>query len=244
MRRRFSAPIALAALALLPLLAAPALAGDAARLADSLTWYVQSTFHTAAFGPSLYIDPISLPDGAPKADIICITHSHQDHLSTDALKKIATDKTVIVATRDCNSKLRWVDKAEVVNLLPGESVEVAGVRIEAVPAYNITKTKFHPKSNKWVGYVVSGAGMTLYHAGDTERIPEMRAIDCDVALLPLGQVYTMNSVADAADSARDVKAEIAIPMHYGMAEGTRTDAEKFAALLSGAVEVRILEPAK
>jgi len=238
MRRIFSA------LAALLLLAAPAFAGDAARLADSLSWYSQSTFHTTAFGPSLYIDPIALPDTAPKADIICITHSHNDHLSTDALKKIATDKTIIIAPRDCNSKLKFVDKAEVINLLPGEGTDVAGVRIEAVPAYNISKTKFHPKSNKWVGYVVSGAGMTLYHAGDTERIPEMQAIDCDVALMPLGQTYTMNSVADAAQSARDVKAEIAIPMHYGLAEGTRTDAETFAQLLAGQIEVRVLESTK
>ncbi|MCK9240451.1 MBL fold metallo-hydrolase [Desulfocurvus sp.] len=234
----------LATLAALLLLSAPALAGDAARLADSLTWYGQSTFHTTAFGPSLYIDPLDLPDTAPKADIICITHSHKDHLSPEALKKISTDKTVIVATRDCNSKLKWVDKAEVVNLAPGQSVEVAGVHIEAVPAYNIRKTKYHPKSNKWVGYVVSGAGMALYHAGDTERIPEMQAIDCDVALVPLGQTYTMNSVAEAADSARDARAEIAIPMHYGLAEGTRADAEKFASLLSGEMEVRLLDAAR
>lgn len=231
-------------LAAVLLFAASAPAGDAARLADSLSWYGQSTFHTTAFGPSLYIDPIALPDTAPKADIICITHSHNDHLSTDALKKIATDKTVIIATRGCNSKLKYVDKAQLINLLPGEGTDVAGVRIEAVPAYNISKTKFHPKSNKWVGYVISGAGMTLYHAGDTERIPEMQAIDCDVALMPLGQTYTMNSVADAAQSARDVQAGIAIPMHYGMAEGTRADAEKFAQLLAGQIEVRILEPTR
>lgn len=224
--------------------AVAAQAADRAQVADSLVWYGQSTFQTAAFGPSIYFDPRVLPNGTSQADIIFITHSHDDHLVSDTLKKISTAKTVIVAPRDCNSKLRWVDKAEVINLLPGESRDIQGVHVEAVPAYNRTKTKFHPKSNKWVGYVVSGDGVSIYHAGDTERIPEMQAIDCDIALLPLGQTYTMNSVQDAADAALDVKAEIAIPMHYGTGEGTRDDASKFSELLAGKMEVRVLEPVK
>ncbi len=136
-----------------------------------------------------------------------------------------------------------MDKAEVVNLLPGESVEVAGVRIEAVPAYNITKTKFHPKSNKWVGYVCERRGHDALPRGRHRAHPRDAGHRLRRGPAALGQVYTMNSVADAADSARDVKAEIAIHA-LRHAEGTRTDAEKFAALLSGAVEVRILEPAK
>jgi len=231
-------------LVILLLLAATTHAADRAQVADSLTWYGQSTFHTAVFGPSIYFDPINLPAGTPPADIIMISHSHKDHLSSDALKKISTDKTVIIAPGDCKSKLKWVDKAEFISLAPGESKDISGLHIEAVPAYNRTKTKFHPKSNKWAGYVVSSAGVSIYHAGDTERLDEMQAIDCDIALLPLGQTYTMKSVQDAADAAMDTKAEIAIPMHYGTGEGSQADAAMFAELLTGRIEVRVMQPAK
>ena len=92
---------------------------------------------------------------------------------------------------------------------------------------------------KGLGYVICLDGVKVYHAGDTERIPEMKKIDCDIALLPLGQTYTMASVSDAAESAKDVKAEVAIPMHYGYAEGTAKDAETFKTLLEGIIKVVI-----
>jgi L-ascorbate metabolism protein UlaG (beta-lactamase superfamily) len=93
-----------------------------------------------------------------------------------------------------------------------------------------------------VGYIVEIDGVKVYHAGDTERIPEMKNIDCDIALLPLGQTYTMNSVEEAAEAALDTGAEVAIPIHYGMYEGTKEDAEKFKELLDGKMKVVILEP--
>ncbi len=102
---------------------------------------------------------------------------------------------------------------------------------------------FHPKHNGWVGYVVTVGGRRIYHAGDTERIPEMKTFSCDIALLPLGQTYTMESVEDAAAAARDVKASMAIPIHFGMYEGTQADAEKFRDLLEGEIDVRFLPQA-
>ena len=126
-------------------------------------------------------------------------------------------------------------------LKPGAQKIVAGVKVEAVPAYNVVKTNFHPKSNNWVGFVITISNVKIYHAGDTERIPEMKDIECDIALLPLGQTYTMNSVKDAADAAIDVKARIAIPIHYGLYEGKEEDARKFKELLAGKVDV-IIKP--
>jgi L-ascorbate metabolism protein UlaG (beta-lactamase superfamily) len=119
------------------------------------------------------------------------------------------------------------------------SVERAGIRIETLPAYNIKKTQFHPRSAGHVGYVLTIDGVRIYHAGDTERIPEMKELNCDIALLPLGQTYTMNSVNEAAQAALDTKAKIAIPMHYDMYEGTPQDAERFKKLLEGKVRVEI-----
>ncbi|MBM3437493.1 MAG: MBL fold metallo-hydrolase, partial [Bacteroidetes bacterium] len=111
------------------------------------------------------------------------------------------------------------------------------IPFEAVPAYNVVKTKFHPKSNKWLGYILELEGKKIYLAGDTERIPEMKAIACDIALLPLGQTYTMNSVEDAAEAAKDVKAGIVIPIHYGLYEGTQADSARLKKLLEGFAEV-------
>ncbi|MBU1063196.1 MBL fold metallo-hydrolase, partial [bacterium] len=98
---------------------------------------------------------------------------------------------------------------------------------------------FHPKSKNYLGYVLTIDGVRVYHAGDTERIPEMQQFDCDIALLPLGQKYTMNSVYEAANSALDVKAKIAIPIHYDMFEGKLSDADAFQEILKGKVKVII-----
>ena len=103
----------------------------------------------------------------------------------------------------------------------------------------MTKTQFHPKANNWVGYLLTIDGVKIYHFGDTERIPEMKNIVCDIALLPLGQKYTMNSVQEAADAALDARAKIAIPIHYGLYEGKAADADAFAALLKGKITVVI-----
>jgi L-ascorbate metabolism protein UlaG (beta-lactamase superfamily) len=108
-----------------------------------------------------------------------------------------------------------------------------------VPAYNVVKTNYHPKGNKWVGYILTIDGVKIYHAGDTERIPEMQEFTCDIVMLPLGQTYTMNSVEEAAEATLDVQAKIAIPIHYGMYEGTVEDAKKFQELLKNKVQVVI-----
>jgi L-ascorbate metabolism protein UlaG (beta-lactamase superfamily) len=118
---------------------------------------------------------------------------------------------------------------------------VGNIQIEAVPAYNIVKTNYHPKEKKYVGYIITVEGVRIYHAGDTERIPEMKEFTCDIVLLPLGQTYTMNTVEEAAEAALDVKAKFAIPIHYGMYEGKMEDAIKFAELLKDKIQVVIQE---
>jgi len=125
-------------------------------------------------------------------------------------------------------------------MTPWEKREIKGLAIESVPAYNIQKTRFHPKKNNWLGYIITIDGIRIYHVGDSERIPEMKKLQCDIAFVPLGQTYTMNSVEEAANAVLDVGASIAIPIHYGLYEGTGDDAIEFQKLLNGKVKVIIL----
>ena len=108
---------------------------------------------------------------------------------------------------------------------PGDSLSVEGIKIEAVPAYNIGK-QFHPKTSGWVGYIVTIGGQRIYHPGDTDLIPEMEKIKADVALLPVGGTYTMTA-EEAAEAANKIKPRVAVPMHFGTIVGSIKDAEKF-----------------
>src|ERR1035437_3422522 len=188
-------------------------------MVKNIHWIQQSCFRIEGSKCKIYTDPLSITK-TDVANIILITHSHGDHFSPDDINKLTGPNTIIIAPSDCN----YTGSAKRVILKPGEVYTNKCVKIKAVPAYNITKTQYHPKSNNWVGYVITINGVTIYHAGDTERIPEMKDITCDIAMLPLGQTYTMNSVADAAESAKDVKAKVAIPMHFDFYEGTVEDA--------------------
>jgi L-ascorbate metabolism protein UlaG (beta-lactamase superfamily) len=209
-------------------------------MANNIHWLGQAAVKINAAGKVIYIDPYQLKK-EDKADIVLITHSHHDHLSLSDIEKIITGASIIVAPADCHAKLQDLDVAEIKTVSPGQSLTLDNILVRAVPAYNVIKTNFHPKGNKWVGYVLTVDGVKIYHAGDTERIPEMKDFNCDIAMLPLGQTYTMNSVNEAADAAIDVQAKIAIPIHYGLYEGTDEDAEEFKRLLKDKVDV-IIKP--
>jgi L-ascorbate metabolism protein UlaG (beta-lactamase superfamily) len=213
--------------------------GDKAmEMVNNIHWLGQAAVKVNAGDKVVYFDPYQIKE-QDKADIILITHGHGDHLSTGDISKVTTENTVIIAPKSCESDLSSVIKAKLLLSEPGFKENVEGITIEAVPAYNAVKTNFHPKENNWVGYIITVDGVRIYHAGDTERIPEMKTFSCDIAMLPLGQTYTMNSVEDAAKAAMDVKSKIAIPIHYDMYEGTKADAERFKTLLEGKVTVVI-----
>ncbi len=185
----------------------------------------------------IYIDPYQIK-GEVKADLILITHGHYDHCSIEDIQKIAKPTTIIVATTDCSSKFSGkVEVADVKLIESGQSINVIGVKIESVPAYN-PKKQFHPKSNAWVGYIIEIKGKRIYHAGDTDLIPEMKKIKADIALLPIGGKYTM-SPEEAAEAANIIKPEIAIPIHFGSIIGTKADAEKFKALCKCNVKIPV-----
>jgi L-ascorbate metabolism protein UlaG (beta-lactamase superfamily) len=186
-----------------------------------------------------YIDPFQLTDDAAKAkaDVILITHSHYDHCSPKDIAKVSTPNTVIITVADCQSKLSGISAKQVVLVEPGKSVSLGHERVLAVPAYNINK-QFHPKLNDWVGFIVEMDGVKVYHAGDTDLIPEMNTIEADIALLPVGGTYTMNAREAALATKTFKKCRMAIPIHYGSIVGTGSDAETFKE--NAKCEVKIL----
>ena len=207
-------------------------------MVEKIHWLGQATVKINAEDRVIYFDPYQIKK-SDKADIILITHSHSDHFSISDISKLTTVNTVFVAPKDCVKDLEKMGKNKIIVLEPGMNTTIKGILIETVPAYNVVKTKFHPKANKWLGYILTINGIKIYHAGDTEKIPEMKDFNCDIAMLPLGQTYTMNSVKEAAEAALDVNAKIAIPIHYGLYEGTDEDAEKFKEILKDKIDVII-----
>lgn len=204
------------------------------KIFNALKWYGHASFAIEA-DKVIFIDPWKIPDSAPKADLILVTHSHSDHFSPADIDRLRKEETTVICTPDCVSRLSGNVKA----MKPGQELEAHGVRVKAVPAYTPDKP-FHPKANNWVGYVLTVDGVSIYHAGDTDFIPEMKELGrVHIALLPVGGQYTMNA-EEAARAAGIIKADVSVPMHYGAGViGSVRDAEKFKELVKG--EVRILK---
>jgi L-ascorbate metabolism protein UlaG (beta-lactamase superfamily) len=192
---------------------------------------------------TLILDPFKAK-GMYKAEVLLISHEHSDHLSPDDIKRFSDANTTIVAPKVCEPALGQFAQ-EKVFVEPGSRVEVKGVKIEAVPAYNLNKYRspgvvFHPRADGKVGYVVTLDGVRFYHAGDSDATPEMKALDVDVAFLPVSGTYVMTA-EEAAEAARAMKVKVAVPMHFASIVGSRADAERFKKLVGGEKSVEILQ---
>lgn len=204
---------------------------------DNIHWIGHASFRIEDGKTQIYIDPWKLPAGSPKASVVLITHGHSDHYSPEDIARIEQPGTVFVAPADVAAKLKG---KTVVTASPGRSYAAAGLTIEAVPAYNTSKT-FHPRSNNWLGYVVTlSTGVRIYHSGDSDAIPEMQALKVDVAMMPCGGTYTMTA-AEMAAAANGFKPKVLIPMHWGDIVGSKADAETVKKIFSGTTVIKTPE---
>jgi len=202
-------------------------------LLEKLHWLGHDSFRLDG-PPIIYFDPVGLSGRQPTADLILVSHEHFDHCSPKDVIKISGPNTIIIADSGGAKKLPGARAIE-----PGQRLSVAGVKVEAVRAYNLNKFRspgmpFHPREANHVGYVVTVGGVRLYFAGDTDQIPEMADIACDVALLPVSGTYVM-TVEEAAEAAKILDPQVVVPMHFGSQIGTPQDGTRFAELFSGRV---------
>ena len=191
-------------------------------IVENIRWFGHASFviQDKVTGARIYhIDPFELPkdQNLKKADLIFITHAHPDHLSLGDIDFLLKEDTIVIATPDSLATLNIPDEQKF-PVSPETFYTVKGLSFETVPAYNTNKDRqsFHPKSNSWVGYILNVNNQKIYHAGDTDFIPEMEKLaakNLDVAMLPMGGHYTMG-VDEAIDAANAIKAKITIPMHY------------------------------
>lgn len=188
----------------------------------SIKLLAHAAFQIKTEGKIIYVDLEKNGEASEKSDLILVTHSHTDHCDPSKIKKVRKPDTVIIAPQDCVSKIG----GNVKTLRPGEETTIDNIRVRAVEAYNYKRFRspgnpYHPKGYG-VGYLITAEGKTIYHAGDTDFIPEMRQLGpVDVALLPSGGTYTMDN-PEAVEAATAIKPKVVIPMHRW-----NTDPEEF-----------------
>ena len=178
----------------------------------SIKWLGHAGFQIRAGGKTIYVDPYE-GEYSEKADLLLVTHSHFDHCDPSKIMKVRRSDTVVIAPEDCSSKIG----GEVKMLRPGQETTVGTIHVKAVEAYNNKRFRspgnpFHPKG-LGVGYLITVEDKAIYHAGDSDFIPEMKYLGhVDIALLPSGGTYTMDN-PESADTVLAIKPKVAIPMH-------------------------------
>jgi len=205
-----------------------------AAMGTTLQWLGHASFKICHEDKVIYIDPWKIKDAAQDATVVLISHSHYDHYSPEDIAKVSGSNTKLIAPADVVSQQGAGEP-----ILPGSTMELDGIIVQGVAAYNPRK-QFHPKENNWVGFIIQVNSIQIYYAGDTDLTEEMKAIsDISVALLPVGGTYTMNA-SDATEATRHINPKVAIPYHWGDIVGGRNDAEEFAK--TALCDVKILSP--
>jgi L-ascorbate metabolism protein UlaG (beta-lactamase superfamily) len=188
---------------------------------NKITWLESSHAYGSAcvritHGKVIYFDPSCLSGDQPKvkADIIFVTHSHDDHFSIKTLQDLSKESTTIIAPKDCHAELsKALPGLKIMFLSPGDKATVDETSIEAIPAYNL-ESSAHPRTKNWVGYIVKIEGVRIYHSGDTSFIPEMRELNnIDIAILTVRDHYMMNG-KQVVEAIASFKPKVVIPVHW------------------------------
>lgn len=219
-------------------------------MAVYLKWFPNSWFQIKSDDKVLYVDPAylkpmfkdysenasneDLPEDLEKADIIMVTHEHHDHCSPTTVNALKQPDTLVIASKTCADELDEDTKI----VKPGEEISQENIKIKAVEAYNTeyghSTMKFHKKEES-LGYLITVEGKTIYHAGDTDFIPEMKEFgDVDVALVPIGGTYTMD-MDEAVDAVIAINPKIVIPMHM-----KDTDPEEFKKIVEEKSDIKVV----
>lgn len=176
----------------------------------------------------LYFDPFQIEDSRHDADMILITHEHFDHFEPDSITKVKKDDTLLAAPESMKKKVlseSGLSPDKCMFYRPGETYRQGDIVIQTVPAYNKMKP-FHPRTKKWLGYIVKLDDIRYYVAGDTDVNEDIKKVQCDVALIPIGGHYTMDR-KQAAVYVAELKPRAVIPTHYGSITGDKTDGREF-----------------
>ena len=179
----------------------------------------------------IYFDPFKIIDKLNDADIIFITHDHYDHLDIESINNVKKDDTLLVIPSSIIGKIEnnLFQENKIIMVNPNEEYEILGYKVKTIPSYNINK-KFHPKENKYVGYIITINNEDIYIAGDTDITEEMANVECDIALIPIGGTFTC-TYEEAAEFINKIKPKYVIPIHYGSIVGSLSDGEKFQKLV-------------
>lgn len=199
----------------------------------------------------IYIDPscLSSEQTRIKADLILISHSHDDHFSSATIQALCKESTTIIAPKDCHDELIKASSGfklktsfpgfEIKALSPGENASVEDMSIETVPAYNL-ESSAHPRAKGWLGYIVTIGGVRIYHSGDTSFIPEMKELnDIDIAILTVRDHYMMNG-KQVVEAIKTFRPKVVIPVHWLPTEAS--DIQYIREHTPSRIKVLILEP--
>ena len=179
----------------------------------------------------IYFDPFMISEEKHDADIIFFTHEHYDHYSKEDYMKVAKEDTIYVMPKSMGNDFDNI----AILLNPDDKSNILGIQVEAFRAYNIDKP-YHPKDNNWLGYKLDLKGYSIYVCGDTDYVPELKNVKCDILFTPIGGKFTMD-YKEAANLTNDIKPKKVIPIHYGSVVGTKEDFDKFKELVNEDIEV-------
>jgi L-ascorbate metabolism protein UlaG (beta-lactamase superfamily) len=204
-----------------------------------IRWLGHDSFKISHNNSHIYIDPYRIDRATNDANFLLISHNHYDHLSIEDIQKVINRNTIIIAPEECSDGLKDISSNEIRKVRPSDEITLEQYKIEVVEAYNVNKN-YHPKDDKKVGFIITICNTRIYHAGDTDLIPEMKIFGPDIALVPVSGTYVMTA-EEAALAVNDyLKPKVTIPMHYNSIVGGIEDAKKFRELVKNA-EVIILE---